>query len=93
MGEPSTHPARVYTVSTVSVPSGAPGTSQDLRVRKSQSMQQISLLSYFKEFPQLPQPTFNNQHPDQSAALTSRQDPLPPKRSGHIERSDYGEHF
>lgn len=54
MGEPSTHPARVYTVSTVSVPSGAPGTSQDLRVRKSQSMQQISLLSYFKEFPQLP---------------------------------------
>ena len=38
--------------------------------RKSQSMRQTLLLSYFKKWP----PAFSNHHSDQSAAITLRQD-------------------
>ena len=41
------------------------------RQRKSQSMRQTLLLSYFKKWP----PAFSNHHSDQSAAITLRQDP------------------
>ncbi|XP_036133710.1 tigger transposable element-derived protein 1 [Molossus molossus] len=60
-----------------------------IRERKSQSMRQTSLLSYFKKFPQPPQPSATTT-PVSQQLLTLKQDSPPPKRIRLPEGSDDG---
>lgn len=59
--------------------------------RKSQSIPQTALLSYFKKLPVTP--TFSNYHPDQSASINMEQDPPTAIRLQLPRGSDDGEDF
>ena len=55
------------------------GCRETVHERKSQSMQQTSVFSYFKKRPQ--SPAFSNHHPHQSAAINTKVRASTPKKT------------